>query len=152
MASLYDEALDHGVVEPEPVEEVEEEEQPISNPEYNLLYRGHNQTETQIGQHTIRLRTLRIGEELEATLLAEKYKDTAEYPRALMTAMVAASIVSVDNKPLIGSPLGPQEESVTAKFDYLMKHWYWVTVRDVFAAYNDMLGQTLAIYESVKKD
>lgn len=139
-----------GVEDEELVEMIEEE--PISNDTYGLLYVGHLTDTVQVGPHEIRIRTLKVGEELNAALLANRYKDTIEEGRALATALVSAAIVSVDGGPLTGEMIGPRDDSLESKFDYILKNWYWDTVRRVWDAYNGLLTRVQESADELKKD
>jgi hypothetical protein len=135
----------------EDLEAQKPEEDPISEDSTDLLYVGHLTDTVTIGTHEIRIRTLRIGEELNAALLAKKYRDSIEEGRALATALVAASVTTVDGEALRGASLGPGEETVESKFDYILTHWYWDTVNTVFEAYNALLVRSLESLEELKK-
>lgn len=144
--SLYDEALD----KPEQVQE-EQTEEPLDEQTASLLYRGHLTTTSYIDSHEIRIRTLKIGEELDATLVADPWKDSLDASRAMITAIVAACVISVDGEPLVGS-LGPKDESIPAKFDYIRKNWHWISVKKVYDDYNTLVLQVFEKYELLKKD
>ena len=134
---------------PEPEDEIVDE--PIDQDTYSLVYLGHLTSSVTIRNHTINIRTLKIGEELEAALLADKYKDTVEAGRALATALVAASVTTVDGKPLVAS-LGPVDNIMEQRFLYILNNWYWQpTIRTVYAEYNSMALQAQQVEEDVKK-
>ena len=141
----FDEAFDATPV-------VAVEEKPLDEETYGLIYRGFLTSEIKIGVHKIAIRTLRIGEELEAALLAAKYRESVEYPRALATAQVAACITSVDGKQLLEERLGPQDEKLEAKFQYIQQNWYWPTIHAVHSEYMRLVQEMLDKYETVKKD
>lgn len=148
--SLYDAAFDD---EPREVQypEVEEPEEDLAEEELSLLYNGHLSSEVRIGNRSIRLRTLKIGEELEAALLAARWKDTAEGNRALVTAYVAAAVTTVDGEPLTTS-LGPNENEMEQKFYHILNNWYWQpTVNAVYTEYNELLRRVNEATESIKK-
>lgn len=127
-------------------------EEPIQEDTYSLLYLGHLSDTVTIGTHQIHIRTLKIGEELNAALLANRYKDTVEEGRALATALVAASIVSVDDGPLVGQLIGPGDDSIEVKFNYILNNWYWESVRQVWDAYNKLLVRIQESTEEIKKE
>lgn len=147
MESLYDEVLDS----PEPTLEDLPPEEPISDETIGLIYVGSLSETIKVANHEIRVRTLRIGEELEASLLANKWSETGEAGRALATALVAAAIVSVDGKPLLEG-IGPTDSTLEAKFDYLRKNWYWVSIRTVYQKYDELLRKVLEEHEVLLKD
>lgn len=143
---LYDEALNPPALEPEPVEE----EEKVDDQTFGLIYNGQLSEVVKVAGHDIRIRTLRIGEELEASLLANKWSDTGEAGRALATALVAACIVSVDGKPLLEG-LGPHESTMESKFDYIRSNWYWVTIRTIYQEYDGLLRTVLEKHEQMLK-
>lgn len=147
--------LEEAFREPEFITDDEEPEiieEPMSDDTYGLLHVGYLSDTVKIGSHEIRIRTLRIGEELNAALLAVKFKDTVEEGRALATAIVAASIISVDNKPLLGLGLGPGDDSIESKFDYILKNWYWESIRQIWDVYNDLIVRARDSADEIKKD
>lgn len=149
-SSLLESAFNVPEYQVEP-EELAEEEEPLSDREYSLLYLGHLTDTVTVGNHTIRIRTLKIGEELNAALIAHKYQDTVESGRSLATALVAACIVNVDDKPLLTTTLGPGDSGVEAKFDYILHNWYWGTIELVFKSYNNLLGEARELFDQIKK-
>ena len=128
------------------------DEEPVHEDTYSLLYLGHLTDIVQIGQHEIRIRTLKIGEELKAALLANRYKDTVEEGRALATALIAGAIVSVDGEPLLGTLIAPGDDSLEAKFDYILNNWYWESARHVWEAYNGLLQRVQQSGDELKKE
>src|SRR4051812_13625737 len=138
-ASLYDEILDaqiQGEQEPEPE---------IPERTFHLLHGGQLTDTFRLGEHEICIRTLKIGEEFEASDVVDQWKETDEAGRALVTALVAAAIVSIDGRPLVQG-LGPGDEGTQAKFDYIRKNWYWFTVRLVYEHYEALVQQLLQEY------
>jgi len=133
-------------------EEPEIQEDPIADDTYSLLQLGYLTDTVTIGTHVIRIRTLKIGEELNAALLANKYKDTAEEARAFATALVAGSIVSVDNAPLLGELLGPRDDALEAKFDFILANWHWEPINRLWVKYNELLNRVRESADELKKD
>jgi hypothetical protein len=139
--NLYDAAFEQREDEYPQVNEVLEpvEEEDLTTDESALLYNGYLNGSVQLGNRTIRLRTLKIGEELEASLLAARWKDTADANRALVTAYVAAAVTTVDGAPLV-TMLGPNDNELEQKFDFILNNWYWTpTISAVYAEYNNLL-------------
>lgn len=120
MPSAFDKAFDstQATLEPEPVEKPSVGEEPTLEEE-TLLQRGYFSSTVALGTNTVNIRTLKIGEELEVALVAQKYQDTVEATRALIAATVAAAIVSVNGEPLIPFPLGAKDNSIEARFVYI---------------------------------
>jgi len=139
----------------EPVEiELPEEkpEEPLGAGVLGLLYLGKLTDSFDYQGHDFVIKTLKIGEELEAALITQEYMQTPDYERALATALVAASIETVDGKPLVTS-LGPSEDNyLRHKFEYIKDRWYWTTIGFVYSKYIDLLQkQKEALDEFEKK-
>lgn len=155
--SPLDEAFER-TFEPEPEVKLREPDSPVVleapplKPEtQSLLYTGHLTSEVQIGNHRIDIRSLRIGEEFEAALLAKKYEETVEAGRALAAALVAAAITRVDGKPLVYEPLSDDDLTVEAKFKYLLDNWYWPPIQKVYQAYGALVREVSEAYENLGK-
>lgn len=120
-----------GDEEVEWVEEPEQPEEPISQEVIGLLNLGSLTTNMEVRGHEVRLRTLTMDEELEVGLLIQPYRDTEWQGRALATGLVAASIQAVDGKPLVEA-LGPNENTLRRRFDYVRKNMYWPVIRVLY--------------------
>ena len=120
MPSAFDEAFDsaQATLEREAVEEPIINEEPTLEEE-TLLQRGYLSSTVTLGTNKVVIRTLKIGEELEVALIAQKYQDTIEATRALIAATIAAAIVSVNDRPLIPFALGAADAGIEAKFVYI---------------------------------
>ena len=129
-----------------------EREELVSDDTAGLLQLGSLTDTVDVGGHEIRIRTLKIGEELNAALLANKYKETVEEARALATALVAAAVVTVDGEPLLGQPLGPRDNSLEQRFDYILNNWYWDTISKVWVGYNALLDRLVEATDDLKKE
>lgn len=129
----------------------EEKEEDFSEDEQALLHNGYLTGSVTLGNRTIRLRTLKIGEELDAALLAARWKDTADASRALVTAYVAAAVTTVDGEPLV-TVLGPNDNELEIKFQHVLDNWYWSpTISNVYAEYNNLLRRVTEAADSIKK-
>ncbi len=120
MPSGFDEAFDstQATLEQPSVEAPVVEEE-LSIEEETLLQRGYFSSTVTLGTNKVIIRTLKIGEELEAAMVAQKYQGTIEATRALIAATVAASIVLVNGRPLIPFELGAGDATIEAKFTYI---------------------------------
>jgi hypothetical protein len=142
--SYFDETFDT-----EPTEDFKDT--PVTFEEETLLTKGYFTSTVKLGNNEVVIRTLKIGEELEAALLAHKYAETIEAGRALATALVAAAVVTVNGKPLIREPLGRADETLEARFNYIAHNWYWLTVKNIHEEYNILLDQALSSFSKIKK-
>lgn len=93
-----------------------------------LLYLGALTDEFHWLGHTFVIRSLTVGETLEVGLIHRQYRNSLGDSRAYVTAMVAASILSVDGRPL-PQPLtrDPSDTRLHSQFTYVKDNWYpWV--------------------------
>jgi hypothetical protein len=77
--------------------------------------------------HTFTIKTPTIDDMLEAGQLHQPYVGTIGDIKAWQSLMVAASLVTVDGKPL-PIPISDETTSLQTKFNYINEHWYpWTT-------------------------
>jgi len=130
-----------------------EEPSPISSDLTTLLELGKLEETVEIGNRKVRIRTLKIGQELEVGLLTKEYQGTSEQLRAEITAIVAAAVVSVDGEPLITS-LGPTDDTLNSRFNYVNENFYWPVIRLIYQRYSDLQERAEAALKELdeKKD
>jgi hypothetical protein len=96
-----------------------------------LLFLGYLQKEvTQVPFHKFIVKTLTINEKIEVSLLTKPYVDSVGFNRAWKAAVVAAGLVSVDDRPLIAS--SKNVNSLKQKFDYVTQNWYDIVVEILY--------------------
>ena len=137
--------------EPEVTEETEEERfSPEMQQEVTgLLHIGHLTGRFNVMGHVFVLRTLKLGEELAVGQVVDEFAGTVVQGQAFAAALVAASLVSVDGRPLM-APLGPdQETTIRDKFEYITTKWYTDTVLEVYAAYKTLQERQAKAYDAV---
>lgn len=128
-----------------------EKEEPLGAEVLGLLYVGKLTKSFNYQGHDFVIKTLKMGEELEAGLITQEFENSSEYPRALATALVAASIESVDGLPIV-TALGPsQDDLLQRKFDYVKEKWYWPTIRFVYDRYIELLQQQKEALDEFEK-
>jgi hypothetical protein len=142
-----DEQADEGVWLEEP-----EDETPVSQEVVSLLNLGELTQEFDVRGHKIILRTLKVGEELEISTFIQPFIGTIDEGRALATASIAAAIVSYDGNPLVRA-VGPEENLLRKKFDFVREHMYWPVIRMIYEeCYSKLLDrQVEALREFQKK-
>jgi hypothetical protein len=92
-----------------------------------LLFIGKVQRTFNWLGHTFLIKTPTIEEMLEAGQLHQPYVGTIGDIKAWQSLMVAASLVTVDNKPL-PIPISDDVTALQSKFNYINQHWYpWTT-------------------------
>ena len=130
----------------------EEEDGEVSDAVTGLLFVGRLKKDVNVRGHTVSLRTLLAGEELEVGLLTKEWTGTPEEGRAYACAVVAAAVEAVDGTPIVSS-LGPNtEDLVQRKFRFITSNWHWPVISEIFEHYIALQKeQTLALEEFSKK-
>ena len=96
-----------------------------------LLYLGYLQSEiTQIPFHKFVVKTLTLNEKIEVGLITKPYIDTVGFNRAWKSAVVAAGLVSVDDRPLIA--ISKNTNTLQQKYDYVTNNWYDIVVETLY--------------------
>src|SRR4051812_13674320 len=110
MTEVWDEAFDQAQQESGEVEVLgldapidETDEQLPSEALVGLMNVGRLTKDISLYGDDIRLRTLKVGEELEVGLLINKWTGTPEEGRAYALATVAAAIETLNGKPLVAA-------------------------------------------------
>lgn len=125
--------------------------EPVSQEIMGLLNLGELEAKINVRDHDVILRTLKMDEELEVGLLVQPYQGTIEEGRALATALVAASIKSIDGKPVV-STLGPEENLLRRKFDYVRTRMYWPVIRILYEeGYIPLVDQQVKALDEFRK-
>ena len=138
-----------------PQAEEEETEEAEFSPEIaqevtGLLHLGRLTGRFEVLGHTFVLQTLKVGEELAVGQMVNDYAQTVVQGQAFAAALVAASLVSVDGRPIL-QQLGPdQEASIRDKFEYITTRWYSDTVLEIYAAYKELQARQVRAYEAVQ--
>lgn len=98
----------------------------------------------------LRLRTLKIGEELEVGLLINRWSGTPEEGRAYAVAIVAAAIETLNGRPLVQA-LGPsRDDELRRKFDYVRTKWYWPAIQEIYEQYVQLQAEQLRALEELR--
>jgi hypothetical protein len=140
------------VIQEQQVDE-DPEDSELSQDTLGLLQLGHLSSKINVFGNEVRIKTLTVGEELEIGLLTKQYLNTSEQGRAYGTAVVAASIVSINKKRLPIKPLGPDDEAnvLNYKFEYVSRKYYWPVIEKIYDEYMKLLARQLAALEEIKK-
>ena len=134
------------------VKEIEDlPEEMVSRDIHSLLNLGELSQEFDVRGHKLILRTLKVGEELEISTFIQPFVGSVDEGRALATATVAAAIVSLDGEPLIRG-IGPQENVLRKKFDFVRTKMYWPVIRMIYEdCYVGLLKRQVATIEEFQK-
>ena len=113
-----------------------------------LLYLGHLEKEvTSIPFHKFVVRTLTVNEKLEVSLLTKDYIDTIGYNRAYRAAVVAAGLVSVDNRPLL--PSDTKTNIFRQKWEYVTTGWYDAVIDTLYQEIDTLEGKVLEVLQEL---
>lgn len=116
----------------------------------NLLTNGSISTEIELAGHFFALRTLTIGEELAISDVCSEYEGNFSHAKAIATATVAASLESIDGRPLMRS-LGPDERNnIRQKFHYIRSKWYWIIINELYEHYLVLLDRQINAFQELK--
>ena len=89
-----------------------------------LLVLGHLEKEIEWCGHTFVIRTLKAGEELQASALSKEYLESFGQVLAYAMSNIALSLVSVDGDENFCNPLGPGDKAYArSRFNYVAD-WY----------------------------
>jgi hypothetical protein len=157
---LFSEVFDGAIDQYFDEASVTEEEQDFQNEEEiepslksdieNLLTNGRIFKEIELAGHTFVMRTLTIGEELAVAEICGAYDGNFAQAKAIATATVAASIETIDGRPLMRS-LGPDaKNNIRQKFQYIRNKWYWVIINDLYEHYELLLGRQINAFQELK--
>ncbi len=132
--------------ESEPVLTPEEEDEVV-----DLINAGRKDNHFELFGRKIHLRTLTIDEELKVSEITKRYLGSDGYLRAYRTAVVAAAIRTIDGE-LLFNPISDAEldQIIAKKFDKLLTY-YPLAVDQIFARYQDMERELLALVEKLGK-
>lgn len=84
--------------------------------------------------HRFRIRSLTVEELITIGLLHAKYQNTLADVKAYQALVVAACIETVDGRQL-PIPIGPTEDLIEARFQYVQKSWYPFTIDEIYSKY-----------------
>lgn len=137
---MGDESLiEEPIEEPDPEPEVDTD--PLSklvfDPKHQddfegLLHLGELRHEFVWANHTFLIRTLKVDELLQVSLLTKDFAGSYGADRAYVTALVAAALIEVDGEQLY-TPVGRGEDTVAKKYAYIKKNWYSQTIDAVYS-------------------
>lgn len=137
----------------------EPEEEPEPLPEFDRRWRDAFEGLLFIGKlegsfkwmgHDFRIRTLLTDEVLEVGLLHKEYVGTLADVKAYQAAIVAACVVSVDGQPP-PIPLTDEQTDLTAKFNYVLRHWFPPTLDAVYEEYLKLEYKVNQVIEAMGK-
>jgi hypothetical protein len=133
------------------VDEPAQQEDLPSNNILSLLNLGELKARIDVRGHEVVIHTLKIDDELEIGRLIQPYQGTIEEGRALATALVSASIETIDGVPLVAG-LGPSEDLLSRRFKFVRSRMYWPVIREIYEeGYIRLVEQQVQALEEFRK-
>ncbi len=100
--------------------------------------------------HNITIKTPTLEDMLEAGQLHKPYVGTVADIKAWQSLMLAASVVSVDGKPL-PIPMSDEQTALQSRFNYINQHWYPWTTDAIYEQYLILDAEVQGIIEAMGK-
>lgn len=141
-----------------PPSQLEEEERPSSIDEFpeesresvnGLIWLGFLEESVIAFGHEFVIRTLRVGEELQVSLLTKEFSDSMGVEQALATATVALSLKSVDGDSEF-CPVASRSDYARQRFRYIQDNWYMPVITRLFESYLSLLSKQQEALERVE--
>lgn len=135
--------------EPEPIPEFDPK---VREDFEGLLYLGRlTKTFNWLG-HRFLIRTLSVGEILEVGLLHKPYVGSLADVKAYQSAVVAASVLEVDGKPM-PVPLTNErtDTSLVNRFEYVLNSWFPPTLDAIYEQYLLLESRVEEVIEAMGK-
>lgn len=134
----------------------EEEAEPTADPQRDLqalVDIGHLVSDFELFGHSFSLRTLLPAEEFVAASIIEKYAGSLAESKAFIASTLAASIMTVDGKPLTRA-LGPSIAEIgaaqLANFNYITTKWHWPVIDRLYDHYSDLVVRQAEALEELE--
>ena len=115
-----------------------------------LCFAGKVSDEFTYLSHRFKIRSLTVEELITIGLLHAKYQSTLADVKAYQTLVVAACIEQLDGKQL-PIPIGPNEELIEARFNYVSKNWFPFTIDEIYSKYMVLEARVQATVEAMGK-
>lgn len=115
-----------------------------------LMYLGALVDDFEWMGHKFRIRTAKTDELAEAALLVKPYQGTDVEMKVYQVAVVAASVLSVDGRPL-PAPISsdPADTALSNRFRYVMSNWYGPTIDAVYQRYYELELRARQVLEAM---
>lgn len=137
---------EEGSVQLEPIEFEERYREDFTG----LCFVGKVADEFTYLSHRFKIRSLTVEELITIGLLHAKYQNTLADVKAYQTLVVAACIEQLDGKQL-PIPIGPNEELIEARFNYVSKNWFPFTIDEIYSKYMVLEARVQATVEAMGK-
>jgi hypothetical protein len=115
-----------------------------------LLFIGKVSRQFQWLSHRFVIKTPNVDDLLEIGQLHKPYVGTVADIKAYQTLVIAATLVSVDGRPL-PLPMSEDESSLQAKYEYIRRNWYPWTLDKLYEEYLILDSEVSAVHEALGK-
>lgn len=116
-----------------------------------LMWLGHLEEQYDFCGHQFVLRTLKGGEELQASLVCKEFNETLGQARAWAWATLSQSLEAIDGDREWCPPLTHNElQNARGRFNYLIKKWYWPTAAHLYARYNELVERQAVAVQAME--
>lgn len=116
-----------------------------------LLWLGYLEDIVDFCGHEFVIRTLRLEDELLASLVSKEYIDTLGQAKAWVAAQVALALVSVDGDEAFCPPAGPnKKEYARARFKYVSNNWFEPTINYIYSKYAELIERQAKALEEME--
>lgn len=115
-----------------------------------LAWLGFLEDTVYIWGHEFRIRTLRVGEELQVGLLTKKYADSIGEENAVATATVAMALKSIDGDTNFCPQAMKESAFAEQRYQWLQANCYMPTVIRIFEAYLGLIQEQRDILARVE--
>jgi hypothetical protein len=148
------------VVDPEIPEEPGLKEHPVVETEIDsrfpeewkkefegLAYLGYLTATVKIPFHTFTLKTLLPTEKIEIGLICRELEGTLAYAKSFKSAVVAASLLTVDGQPVIVSE--KTRGFVLQKYEYIINTWHEPIIDLLYNTVNVLEGKVISVLQEM---
>lgn len=116
-----------------------------------LLWLGYLEDTVEFCGHEFVIRTLRLEDELLASLVSKDYVDTLGQAKAWIAAQVGLALVSVDGDEDFCPPAGPnKKEFARGRFQYISSNWFEPTVNYIYGQYGNLVQRQAEALEAME--
>lgn len=119
-----------------------------------LLYLGQLTETIEVFGHKFTISTLTTGQELSVSLLVKKWEGTIGVSKAFMTATVAASISSVNDRPFYTSLSASDNPSrstagLNDRFGKILE-WHFPVIKEIFDKYTELVERQILAFKALE--
>ena len=116
-----------------------------------LIWLGYLEDVVDYCGHEFVIRTLRLEEQLLASLVTKEYTDTLGQAKAWIAAHVGLALVSIDGDEEFCSQAGfNKKDYARARFQYVTGKWFEPTIAHLYNAYSSLIERQSSVLEEME--